>query len=115
VPGDYTEESGVYAARGLLNCDLPTAVFAGNDRCVHGILATFRRAGLRIPDDVSVVGYGDSPTRVSFIDLTTAGQDVPRMADLAAQAAAQRLAGPRTAGQHAVVIPTLTVRSSTGS
>ena len=114
VPGDYTQASGGYAARGMLNGDLPTAVFAGSDRCAHGILTTFLRAGLRIPEDVSIVGYGDSPTgRLSFIDLTTVRQNVARMAELAVQATAERLNGTRTAEQHAVLHPTLIIRGST--
>ena len=114
VPGDYTEASGAYAGRGMVNGGLPTAVFAGNDRCAHGIFTTFLRAGLRIPDDVSIIGYGDSPIgRMSFIDLTTVRQDAARMGELAVQATAERLDRTRIAEQRAVLHPSLIIRGST--
>lgn len=115
LPGDYTEESGARVARELLAGTLPTAVFAGNDRCAHGLLTTLARAGLGVPGDVSVVGYDDSPVAsLSFIDLTTVRQDAAQMADLAVQAAAERLDDDRTAPRDVVLDPTLVVRGSTG-
>jgi DNA-binding LacI/PurR family transcriptional regulator len=115
LPGDYTEESGAQAARELLASHLPTAVFAGNDRCAHGLLTTLLRAGRKIPDDISIVGYDDSPiARMSFVDLTTVRQDAVQMAELAVQAAARRLDGKRSTRRDTVLDPTLIVRSSTG-
>ncbi len=112
VPGDYTEASGAYAARGMVKGDLPTAVFAGNDRCAHGILTTFLRAGLDIPDDVSIVGYDDRRIgRMSFIDLTTVRQDEGRLGELAVQAAAERLHGT----QKPYSTQVLTQRSSSAA
>jgi DNA-binding LacI/PurR family transcriptional regulator len=103
VPGDYTEPSGGYAARGMLYGELPTAVFAGSDRGATASATTFLRAGLQIPDDVSIVGYEDSRMgRMSFIDLATVRQDEGRMGELSAQASAERLDGTRVAEQHAV-------------
>ena len=115
-PGDYTEESGAQAARELLTHDeLPTAVIAGNDRCAHGLLATLLRAGVRVPGDVSIVGYDDSQlARLSFIDLTSVRQDAAEVAELAVQAAAQRLDNERTTDQDLVLNPTLVIRGSTG-
>jgi DNA-binding LacI/PurR family transcriptional regulator len=106
LPGDYTEESGAHAAPELLTADqLPTAVLAGNDLCAHGLLDTLIRAGLRVPDDVSVVGYDDSQiARLSFIDLTTVRQDAVRMAQLAVQAATERLDAGRTTTRDIVLM-----------
>jgi DNA-binding LacI/PurR family transcriptional regulator len=112
--GDYTEESGATAARELLGDQLPTAVFAGNDRCAHGLLDTLSRAGRDVPGDVSIVGYDDSPiASLSFIDLTTIRQDAARMAELAVQAAAERLDEERTTPRDVVLEPTLVVRGTT--
>ncbi|GAA0565870.1 LacI family transcriptional regulator [Saccharopolyspora erythraea NRRL 2338] len=114
--GDYTEESGAQAARELLAHDeLPTAVIAGNDRSAHGLLTTLLRAGVRVPEDVSIVGYDDSQlARLSFIDLTSVRQDAAEVAELAVQAAVERLDDGRTADRDIVLNPTLVVRGSTG-
>ncbi|WP_307841555.1 LacI family DNA-binding transcriptional regulator [Streptomyces endocoffeicus] len=115
-PGDYTEESGARVARDLLaRPELPTAVIAGNDRCAHGLLGTLLRAGVSVPDDVSVVGYDDSQlARLSFIDLTSVRQDAAEAAEAAVRAAAERLDEGRTADRDIVLDPTLVVRGSTG-
>jgi DNA-binding LacI/PurR family transcriptional regulator len=115
LAGDLTEESGSSAARTLLGGDrLPTAVFAANDRCAHGLLVTLVRAGIAVPGQVSVVGYDDSRiARLSYLDLTTIRQDVAEMAELAVRAAVDRLEEGRTASQDLVVQPTLVVRGST--
>lgn len=116
LPGDYTEESGARAARELLQQgELPTAIIAGNDRCAHGVLNTFLRAGLTVPTDVSIVGYDDSQlAQLSFIDLTSVRQDVTEVARLAVQAAVERLDEGRTVDRDIVLDPTLVVRGSTG-
>lgn len=115
MPGDYTEESGAHAARAMLLADrLPTAVFAGNDRCADGLLTTLSRAGLDIPGDISIVGYDDSPiASLSFVDLTTIRQDAAQMAALAVQAAAERLDDERTTPRDIVLNPTLIIRGTT--
>ncbi|MBR8742962.1 LacI family DNA-binding transcriptional regulator [Nocardiopsis sp. MG754419] len=115
VPGAYDEDSGGVAARALLDRGaLPTAVVAGNDLCARGLMATLTRAGHLVPDEVSVVGYDDSPiARLPFLRLTSVRQDVSRMAELAVAAAAARLDQGRTASDHMVLTPTLTVREST--
>src|SRR6201996_9206008 len=127
-PGDYMEESGAAAARQILaGRRLPTAVFAANDLCAHGVLDTLIRAGLNVPGDVSVVGYDDSRiARLSFIDLTTVRQDAALMAQGAVQAVIERLDHGRTEGRDIVLDPgrtegrdivldpTLTVRGTTG-
>lgn len=59
--GGYTFETGVTAAEALLTgTDRPTAVFACNDEMAAGACSVAHRRGLRIPDDLSVVGYDDS-------------------------------------------------------
>lgn len=62
MEGAYTYDSGVKCATKLLLMkDRPTAIFAGNDEMAVGIYSAARKAGLRIPQDLSVVGYDDTP------------------------------------------------------
>jgi DNA-binding LacI/PurR family transcriptional regulator len=116
LPGDYTEESGAAAARLLLGEEpLPTAVFAANDRCAHGVLDTFSRAGLDVPGDISVAGYDDSDVaRLSFVNLTTVRQDAAAMAEQAVQAVIERLDQGRTEARDIVLDPSLVLRTTTG-
>ncbi len=115
VSGDHTEESGAAAARQLMkDQQLPTAIFASNDRCAHGVLVTLVRAGLDVPGDVSVVGFDDSGVaRLSFIDLTTVRQDVAQIAELAVQAIVERLDEGRVIPRELVIDPTLVIRGTT--
>ncbi|MDT7701686.1 MAG: hypothetical protein QOJ30_4011 [Pseudonocardiales bacterium] len=115
VPGRYTEQAGGDAARVLLDEPaLPTAIVAANDRCAVGVLDAFLRAGVRVPQDVSVVGFDDSQlARLHHIDLTTVRQDAARMASLAVGAAAERLDDGRTDARDITLDPELVVRGTT--
>ncbi len=114
VPGGYDEAAGAAAARGLLS-DLPTAVVCANDRSAIGLLDVFVRAGVRVPQDVSVVGFDDSAlARLAHVDLTTVSQEAPRQAACAVAAALERLDGGRTEATETVLAPRLVVRGTTG-
>jgi DNA-binding LacI/PurR family transcriptional regulator len=115
LPGDYTEESGATAGRRILQEErLPTAIFAANDRCAHGVLDTLTRARVDVPGRVSVVGYDDSEiARLSFINLTTVRQDATQMAEHAVQAIIERLDHGRIEAKEIVLDPALVVRGTT--
>ncbi|MEW2401168.1 LacI family DNA-binding transcriptional regulator [Streptomyces sp. NPDC046862] len=117
LPGGLTEEDGAAAARGLLGDDpRPTAVVAFNDRCATGVLDTFLRARVGVPDEISVVGFDDSRlARLAHVSLTTVGQDVRRLAELAVGRAVGRVEGDgaEASGGETVVGPRLVVRSTT--
>jgi DNA-binding LacI/PurR family transcriptional regulator len=115
LPGDYTEESGATAGRHILQEErLPTAIFAANDRCAHGVLDTLTRARVDVPGRVSVVGYDDSDiARLSFINLTTVRQDATQMAEHAVQAIIERLDHGRIEAREIVLDPALVVRGTT--
>jgi LacI family transcriptional regulator len=116
LPGDFGEESGARA--GALLAQLvprPTAVFAANDSMAIGCLAALRARGLRVPDDVSLVGFDDIPiARYLTPPLTTV--QVP-IAELGRRAMSRLLSaverGTAGGGEHEVIAPTLTLRAST--
>ena len=115
LPGDYTEECGAKAARLLLDGPvLPTAVMMSNDHAALGLILTLARAGVSVPEDVSVTGYDDSgPARLSALDLTTVRQDPQAMGHCAIEAVLGRLSDPTKRPGEAVVDVSLVVRSST--
>ena len=112
---DYTEESGAEAARRLLaRRTLPTAIVAGNDQEAVGAMQVLSRAGVALPQHVSVTGFDDSRfAQLSSIDLTTARQDPSLMGESAIGAAIRRINDATLRPSLRIVQPTLVVRSST--
>lgn len=74
--GDWTAESGYHAGQELLAAGGATAVFCANDQMALGVLHAASDAGVRVPDQLSVVGFDDSPESAHFLPpLTTVRQD----------------------------------------
>jgi DNA-binding LacI/PurR family transcriptional regulator len=74
--GDWTSRSGYQVSRVMLAESTPTAVFAANDQMALGLLRALHEAGLRVPQDVSVVGFDDVPESGYYTPpLTTVRQD----------------------------------------
>jgi DNA-binding LacI/PurR family transcriptional regulator len=115
LPGGLSEEDGAAAAGALLTSQpRPTAVLAFNDQCATGVLDVFLRAGVTVPGQISVVGFDDSHlARLAHINLTSVGQDIPRLADLAVVRALARLDGQHAPGPETVIAPHLVVRGTT--
>ena len=115
LPGGLSEEDGAAAAGALLTSQpRPTAVLAFNDQCATGVLDVFLRAGVTVPGQISVVGFDDSHlARLAHINLTSVGQDIPRLADLAVVRALARLDGQHAPGPESVIAPHLVVRGTT--
>jgi LacI family transcriptional regulator len=85
--GDYSTETGFVCAQQLLNLsEPPTAIFAANDQSAIGVLEAAREAGLRVPDDLSVVGFDNIPEAAYFNPaLTTVDQFIDKMGYVATE------------------------------
>lgn len=115
VRTQLTREHGCTAARDLLSRpDRPTAVFAANDMQALGVYQAARGLGLRIPDDLSVVGFDDVPA-VAWVDppLTTVHQPLAEMAVAATELALALGRGEDVPQVGVEIATTLTVREST--
>lgn len=85
VTGDYSMESGFRAVEELCGKDF-TALFAFNDMMALGALKAFRERGIRIPDDISMVGYDDIPMcELLEVPLTSIKQPIYEMGKAAAK------------------------------
>jgi LacI family transcriptional regulator, galactose operon repressor len=115
VLGAYTYESGLARGRELLaRPDRPTAVFAGNDEMASGVYSAAHELGIRIPEDLSVIGFDDAPiaTRI-WPAMTSVRLPVREMGRMAAEGL---FAMPKTAAAKASVAeftPSLIERDST--
>jgi LacI family transcriptional regulator len=91
-----------------------TALYAYNDISAIGAMLAFREAGLRVPKDVSVVGFDDIPL-AAFADprLTTIRQPLQRMGELAAKTVIEEIEGDASHLNEIVTEPELVVRAST--
>lgn len=76
MTGDWSANSGYEIGRQLAAESSATAIFVGNDQMALGLLRAFNEAGVRVPDDVSVIGFDDQPESGYFTPpLTTVRQD----------------------------------------
>ena len=87
APGDFTFASGYAAAERLLASERrPTAIFASNDDMALGVLAAAQERGLKVPAELSVAGFDDSPTAAMvWPRLTTVRQPIADMARAATE------------------------------
>jgi DNA-binding LacI/PurR family transcriptional regulator len=93
----------------------PTAVFAANDQMALGLLRSLQVAGLRVPADVSVVGFDDIPESGYFSPpMTTVRQDFPELGRRT-MALVLRVLGGELDASEPLVQPQLIVRSSTAA
>jgi DNA-binding LacI/PurR family transcriptional regulator len=117
IAGDHTEESGASAAGSLIGSDpRPTAVLTYNDRSAIGLLDALRQAGIPVPDEISIIGYDDSPlSRLAHINLTTVSQNAHELTQHAIATLMQRLEGDRTEHREIILRPRLTIRGTTAA
>ncbi|MFE2648011.1 LacI family DNA-binding transcriptional regulator [Streptomyces nigra] len=112
--GDFHVQGGYEHAMSLLDGpDRPTAIFAGSDLQALGVLEAARVKGLRVPEDLSVVGYDDVPlAQWSSPPLTTVHQPLRTMAEEAARMLV-RPDEPGTGAQRIELATHLVIRRST--
>lgn len=115
--GGFNRIQGYQAARALLASPedkRPTAIFAANDLSAHGAIDALAEAGLRVPEDVSVVGYDDTwYASMTTPPLTSVSMDVERVGRTAAEMLLASIEG-RELDPHPVLPVSLTVRRSSG-
>ncbi|MFE1941224.1 LacI family DNA-binding transcriptional regulator [Streptomyces massasporeus] len=113
-PSDMTEEGGYRTTVRLLSRpDRPTAVFAVNDIAAIGVLSAAEELGLRVPRDLSVVGYDNtSIARLRHVWLTSVDNSSHEVGRRAAQCLLKRFEGAGGAGRVQLATPTLEIRGS---
>jgi len=112
VDGAFTEQGGYAGAESAVAAG-STALVVANDLAAIGALAALRSSGLRVPDDVSVVGY-DGMRLLDSLDLTTVAQPLADMGRVAADLLMDRIAQPAKDSVHRQVETRLVARGSSG-
>jgi LacI family transcriptional regulator, repressor for deo operon, udp, cdd, tsx, nupC, and nupG len=115
INGDFSIESGAGAGERLLGRrDPPTAIFCFNDEMAMGVIQAARRRGVRVPDQLSVVGFDDIRF-ASYMDppLTTISQPMRAIGEGTVRLLLEILHGDVATPESVTLPHTLTVRSST--
>ena len=114
--GDFQHEGGFRRGGELLDlADRPTAIFAGSDQQALGVYEAARQRGLRIPQDLSVVGFDDLPVaRWVSPPLTTVRQPLAEMGRAAAQMLGEIIEGRPLRSRRVELSTELIMRESTG-
>lgn len=113
--GDFHTSGGEQHGRELLAAEnRPTAIFAGSDLQALGVLEAVRGLGLRVPDDLSIVGYDDIPL-AKWVSprLTTVRQPLKRMAEEASRLVLRMSKAPLETVPRMDLATSLIVREST--
>jgi LacI family transcriptional regulator len=112
--GNYTFESGLTAAERLLDLmPRPTAIFASNDEMAAGVMHAARQRGLDIPQDLSIIGFDDTPVAAHvWPPLTTVRWPIASMARSAALKLTAGLDGRDVVEEPSLFLSTLIRRSS---
>ena len=110
--GDYTTETGIKCSKQLLALeDPPTAIFASNDQMAMGVYEVAHELGLRIPEDLSLIGF-DNISESKYLGLTTVDQFIFEMGYVATQMLIKIINGIPLEDQTYKMQTQLIVRSS---
>jgi LacI family transcriptional regulator len=117
IEGDFQQQTGYESAKRLLQNlqPVPTAIFASNDLTAFGAMDAARKHGLRIPEDISIIGFDDIP-QATFVypKLTTVRQPLEQMGQIAAKLLLERIKDQSKTPQRIALATQLVVRDSCG-
>lgn len=121
IYGDWSREWGYHAAqRVLASIDRVDAIFCGNDKIALGLREALREVGVRVPDDIAIVGY-DNWSRLSDdrdYSLTTIDPNLQHLGAVAVEQLVQAMDGHGVPGLHTTpctLIPGASTGASTGA
>ncbi|MEN9954704.1 MAG: hypothetical protein RLZZ41_368 [Actinomycetota bacterium] len=113
VDGGLTDTAGYRAAKKALELS-PTALVVANDFAAVGAIAAIEESGLRVPEDISVVGYdGIRLGGLRSVNLTSVAQPLAELGKLAAKRIIERIEKPKSKSQKIRVASELVVRGTT--
>lgn len=114
LESDFTSTGGYNAAAVLLERNPPSAIFAGNDMIGIGVLRAAAERNVRVPAELSVIGFDDiQMSRYVYPALTTVGQSILQLGEMAAEVLLRRIATPDLATDQRIVTPSIVLREST--
>ncbi len=115
VYGDFTEDGGYFQAKTLLSQTQFDGLFAASDVTAFGAVRAIREAGLRVPEDVAVIGFDDLPSCLRHNPpLTTIHQPIHQMGFVAAQTLIDQLESKAAFSPQRIILPVeLIQRAST--
>lgn len=115
--GDFLEGSGYSSTRHLLELELPpTAIVASSDTSAFGVLRAINERGLRVPDDISVMGFDDLPeASYMYPPLTTIRQPIREMGRVATRLLVEAIMTPSMMPRQVILPTDLIVRHSTAA
>jgi LacI family transcriptional regulator len=119
VESDFSGMGGHWAASRLFDTIQPSAIFACNDMMGIGALRAAAERGIEVPRDCSIIGFDDIELgSFTYPALSTVGQSVRALGDMAAQTLIERIAGGASStppGRRRVIAPRLVLRESTAA
>ncbi|WP_260961844.1 LacI family DNA-binding transcriptional regulator [Pseudomonas citri] len=114
LESDFTSTGGYRAAARLLERQPPSAIFAANDMIGIGVLRAAAERNVRVPSELSVIGFDDIQlSRYVYPALTTVGQSILQLGEMAAEVLLRRIAAPGIATDQRIVKPSIVLREST--
>ncbi|CAG1014604.1 partial putative HTH-type transcriptional repressor ExuR, partial [Anaerolineae bacterium] len=115
--GDFWQPSAYQAALDLMSLkNPPTAIFASNDLSAFGAMEAVRESGLRIPEDVSIIGFDDVPqAALVHPKLTTVRQPLDQIGRVAVRMLLEQIDNPGHPPRRVTLATRLVVRDSCAS
>jgi len=117
IEGDFQQQKGYETTKNLLQSlqPRPTAIFASNDLSALGAMDAARAFGLRVPDDISIIGFDDIPqASLVYPKLTTVRQPLEQMGQVAVKMLLERIEDRSRPPQRVTLATQLIIRDSCG-